>query len=257
MGEVAALGLAEKEAVRVFNPGGQGAYVLTCEHASNFVPAGLARLGLAAAELERHIAWDPGALAVARRLSAALDAPLVEACISRLVIDCNRPLHADDLIPAVSESTAIPGNQQLSAEVREARVAQVWKPFHERVDAVLRDRISAGRPSRLVSIHSFTPVYKGKPRPWQVGIIHDEDDRLARPLLRALAGVPGLNVGDNQPYSPTDLVYFTLERHARPRDLPCAMIEIRNDEVADEAAQQRWAELLSALLAQISIEQKS
>src|SRR5690606_21528327 len=106
---------------------------------------------------------------------------------------------------------------------------------------------------RLVSVHSFTPVYKGAWRPWQVGIIHDEDVRLSGPLIEGLRGVKGLTVGDNEPYSPADRVYFTLERHARTRGLPCAMIEIRNDQIADGAGHRKWSELLTALLSGIEI----
>lgn len=257
MGEGGALVAGTGEAVRVENPGGRGVYVLSCEHASNFVPSEFNGLGLPEEELLRHIAWDPGALAVARRMAAALDAPLVEACISRLVIDCNRALDAPDLVPPVSETTVIPGNQGLSPEERQARISRCWQPFHETLEAVLKERLAAGLETRLVSIHSFNPVFKGKHRPWHVGVIHDEDSRLARPLISALRGVVGLTVGDNQPYSPADLVYFTLEEHARPRGLPCVMIEIRNDELMQEAGQKKWAELLSALLSQIRIEGKA
>ncbi len=109
--------------------------------------------------------------------------------------------------------------------------------------------------TRLVSVHTFTPVYNGVNRPWQVGIIHDDDTRLALPLIKALEAVPGVKVGGNVPYTPADRVYFTLERHARSRNLPCAMIEIRNDQVAEAAGQRKWAELLATLLAEIRIEE--
>lgn len=242
-----------QDSVRLTNGGGRGIYVLTCDHASNFMPPEFDHLGLPPAEFDRHIAWDPGALGVARGMAEALDATLIETCISRLVLDCNRPLDAPDLILPVSETTSIPGNQDLSREEREARIARCWQPFHNMVDAVIEERLARGLETRLVSIHSFNPIYKGIDRPWQVGVIHDDDTRLAQPLISALSHVVGLNVGDNQPYSPADRVYFTLERHARSRGLPCAMIEIRNDEIADAAGEQKWAELLSALLAQIRI----
>lgn len=253
MGEAVRTGVATQDSVRVSNRGGSGAYVLTCDHASNFMPPEYGALGLSEAELARHIAWDPGALAVARRMAEAMDATLVETCISRLVLDCNRPLDAPDLVPPVSETTPIPGNQQLTPQERQARVDRCWKPFHDTVDAVVRERLARGQETRLVSVHSFNPVYKGVSRPWQIGIIHDEDTRLARPLIASLEAVAGLSVAANQPYSPADLVYFTLERHARSRGLPCAMIEIRNDEVADAAGQRKWAQLLAALLSRIEI----
>lgn len=241
--------LASPEAVRVTNPGGSSSFVLTCDHASNFLPAEFGTLGLAAGELSRHIAWDPGALPVARRMAEALDATLVESCVSRLVIDCNRPLDAPDLISPVSETTEIPGNATLSPQQRAARIALSWQPFHDTVANIVDKRLARGLETRLVSIHSFTPVYKGKSRPWHIGIIHDEDRRLAAPFIAALQRLAGVNVGVNEPYSPADRVYFTLERHARSRGLPCAMIEIRNDEIADEAGQRKWAARLSTILA--------
>jgi predicted N-formylglutamate amidohydrolase len=242
---------APYEPVRVTNREGRSPVVLVCEHASNFLPAEVGTLGLDRAELVRHIAWDPGALPVAERMAETLDAVLIQSLVSRLAIDCNRPLDAPDLIPAVSETTAIPGNTGLSDSVRNRRIALSWKPFHAAVEAVIAERLARGRETRLVSIHSFTPVYRGKSRPWQIGVIHDEDTRLASPLIDALRKLKGVNVGVNQPYSPADRVYFTLERHARSRGLPCAMIEIRNDEISDEAGQRKWGDLLTGIFSDL------
>ncbi|MDQ6432452.1 N-formylglutamate amidohydrolase [Mesorhizobium sp. LHD-90] len=247
MGQASATA-APRQPVDVFNGGGRGRIVLACDHASNFIPADYGTLGLEAAELERHIAWDPGALPVARRMAELLDAPMVASCISRLVIDCNRPVDAPDLIPETSETTKIPGNADLDAAERRRRIAVAHQPFHAAIDALLDRRERAGLESWLVSVHSFTPVYKGMPRPWEIGIIHDEDERLAAPFIERLRAVPGLTVGVNEPYSPADRVYYTLERHARARGLPCAMIEIRNDEVNDERKQRKWAKMLSGIL---------
>jgi predicted N-formylglutamate amidohydrolase len=249
--------LASSDTVRVTNPGGSSPFVLTCDHASNFLPAEFGTLGLAADDLSRHIAWDPGALPVARRMAEALDATLVETCISRLVIDCNRPLDAPDLIlsVSVSEKTVVPANQRLSADEREARVALAWRPFHDTIQKTIEDRLAVGRETRLVSIHSFTPIFMGKNRPWHIGIIHDEDRRLASPLISALKRLAGVIVGVNEPYSPADRVYFTLERHARSRGLPCAMIEIRNDEIAGETGQRKWADLLTGIFSDLEPEE--
>jgi predicted N-formylglutamate amidohydrolase len=243
--------LASPEAVRVTNPGGSSPFVLTCDHATNFLPPEFGTLGLAAEELSRHIAWDPGALPVARRMAEALDAVLVETRISRLVIDCNRPLDAPDLISAISETTSVPGNAGLTERQRAARIALSWQPFHDAVEQIVDKRLARGVETRLVSVHSFTPVYKGKSRPWHIGIIHDEDRRLASPLIAALKRLAGINVGSNEPYSPADRVYFTLERHARSRGLACAMIEIRNDEISDEAGQRKWADLLTGIFSDL------
>jgi predicted N-formylglutamate amidohydrolase len=241
-------------AVEVINGAGRGRIVLACDHASNYLPTEFGTLGLDAGELQRHIAWDPGALPVAMEMARLLDAPLVASCISRLVIDCNRPVEAHDLIPELSESTVIPGNSNLGSAERRRRIAFAHEPFHAEIDTLLNHREADDRESWLVSVHSYTPVYRGVPRPWEIGIIHDDDTRVAAPLIAGLRAVPGLTVGVNQPYSPADRVYYTLERHARARGLPCAMIEIRNDEIQDERSQRKWAELLAGILSDLAPE---
>jgi predicted N-formylglutamate amidohydrolase len=245
---------ASTNPVRITNREGGSPFVFICDHASNFLPAQFGTLGLDRSDLQRHIAWDPGAQPVAQQLARALDAVLVESCVSRLVIDCNRPLDAPDLISPVSETTAIPGNADLADHERAARIALSWQPFHDAIDGVVGERLIAGRETRLVSIHSFTPVYRGKSRPWQIGIIHDDDRRIAAPLIAALKALGGVAVGVNEPYSPADRVYFTLERHARSRGLPCAMIEIRNDEISDKIGQRKWADLLTGIFSDLKPE---
>lgn len=248
--------LAEQasDAVVVANRHGRSPYVLVCDHASNAMPAEFGFLGLAAEDLQRHIAWDPGAAPVARMMAKALDATLVESRISRLVVDCNRPLDAPDLIPELSETTVVPGNRNLGEEARAGRVALAYDPFHAAIEGVVGERLRAGRETRLVSIHSFTPIYRGISRPWHIGVIHDDDRRLSTPLIAKLQGLEDIVVGVNEPYSPEDRVYFTLERHARSRGLPCVMIEIRNDQIPAEAGQRKWAELLSSVFAELEPE---
>ncbi|RWM11982.1 MAG: N-formylglutamate amidohydrolase [Mesorhizobium sp.] len=248
-------GPAPSETVRVTNPGGSSPFVFTCDHASNYMPAEFGTLGLPVEDLSRHIAWDPGALPVASRMADALDATLVETRVSRLVIDCNRPLDAPDLVPPVSETTVIPGNSDLTDKQCAARIDLAWRPFHDAIAHVIDDRLSRGQETRLVSVHSFTPVYKGKSRPWHIGIIHDDDRRLAAPLISALQRLAGVTVGVNEPYSPADRVYFTLEKHARSRGLACAMIEIRNDEISGETGQRKWADLLTGIFSNLEPEE--
>ena len=234
---------------------GRSPLVIVCDHASNAIPEEYGTLGLDVAELKRHIAWDPGALPVAERMAAALDAVLVQSCVSRLVIDCNRPLDAPDLIPAVSEMTEIPGNRNVGSDERARRIALAHAPFHDAIDAVVAERLQAGQPTQIVSIHSFNPVYKNVRRPWHIGIIHDDDRRLAEPLIDALHAM-NVVVGVNEPYSPADRVYYTLERHARSRGLPCAMIEIRNDEIKNIEQQKEWAVRLAGIFAAMRIDKK-
>jgi len=237
--------------VIVLNGNGKSRWLFICEHASNFIPERFNSLGLNAEALKAHIAWDPGAVEVARHLSSKLDAPLIEATYSRLLIDCNRPLDARDLIPEISETTVIEGNHDLGAIERTARIDLSHRPFHTQIEDVVAERAKRGLPSWIVTIHSFTPIYRSVSRPWQIGIIHDEDDRIAKPLITALAEDKSLNIGINEPYSPADRVYYTLERHARPRNAPCVMIELRNDEIATTETQTQWAARLATILSQI------
>jgi predicted N-formylglutamate amidohydrolase len=238
---------ADTEPVIVENGDGAGGFVIVCEHASNAIPERFAGLGVSGEALESHIAWDPGALSVARHLAERLDAPLIRATVSRLMIDCNRPLDAQDLIVSQADSIAVPGNY-IGEEERRTRVAAIHEPFHAALSRLIEDRLAAGRPTALVSVHSFTPVLLGLARPWAVGVIFGGDRRLADPLIAGLKNDGSLMVGVNEPYSPADRVFYTHERHAEPLNLPSVMIEIRNDLIADQASQRAMAVRLARLL---------
>ena len=236
------------EPVVVENPDGVGPIVVICDHASNRIPAEYASFGFDEDTLQTHIAWDPGALAVARLLSAELDAPLIWPDVSRLVIDCNRAADIESLIVTESEGRPVPANRDLSDEERKRRLDTIHSAYHAAIEACLARRRASHLPTMLIAIHSYTPVFLGKSRPWQVGIVFDEDRRLADHIISGLKADPALTVGINEPYSPADNVYYTVARHARLRDLPAAMIEIRNDEIGDEAGQRRWAARLAKIL---------
>ena len=236
------------EPVVVENPDGSGPFVIVCDHASNRIPEEYASFGFAEEALQTHIAWDPGALPMARLLSARLDAPLVWPDVSRLVIDCNRAPNASSLIIAESEGRPVPANRALSDEQRKRRLDRIHAPYHAAIDTCLSRRLAARLPTALIAMHSFTPVYLGKARPWQVGIVFDDDRRMADVFLSALKADPALTVGINEPYSPADQVYYTVARHAGPRGIPAAMIEIRNDEIGDEAGQRNWAARFAKIL---------
>ncbi len=229
------------------NEEGRSPFVLICEHASRRLPRALGTLGLPAAELERHIAWDIGAERVARLLSRLMDAPLVLQRYSRLAYDCNRPPEAVDAMPEVSELTVIPGNRRLTAQDRLARIEGIYRPFHDGVSRLLDRRAAAGVRSLIVSIHSFTPVYKGKVRSVELGILHDRDASLSAKLIKSF---PNVDVRLNEPYGPKDGVLHTLNLHGFARGLEHAMIEIRNDLVEAERGQDEWAQRLSVPLIQ-------
>ena len=230
------------------NPQGRGPFVILCDHASNRIPDAFQSFGFAEDALQTHIAWDRGALSVARILSAKLDAPLFWPDASRLIIDCNRAPDASSLIVTESEGRPVPANRVLSKEERSRRLDHIHAPYHDAIDSCLDRRRADRRPTALIAIHSFTPVYFGKARPWQVGILFDDDRRLADLLIGGFKSDPALTVGVNEPYSPADGVYYTLRRHAQPQGLPSVMIEIRNDEIGDEASQRSWAEQLADIL---------
>lgn len=220
---------------------GRSNFVIVVDHASARIPRGLDNLGVAASELQRHIAWDIGALAVAQRVSAALDAPLVAQNYSRLVIDCNRDPKVATSIPTISELTEIPGNVALSEADCEARRREIFDPYHARVRALLDERAAAGRPTILVAQHSMTNVYKGSGREMHAAVLYNRDRRFAGLVLDMLRRESGLAVADNQPYFVTDETDYSIPRHGEARGLPHVEIEIRQDLLLDEAGQQDWA----------------
>ena len=227
------------EAARTLGPAGGAPVLLLCEHASNAFPDVVGTLGLDEAVRMSHAAWDPGALALAERLSESLGLPLVHGTVSRLIYDCNRPPEAPDAIPVQSEVHDIPGNRELSEADRARRVALVYDPFTAAVEAA----ISSARPGAIVTIHSFTPVYFGTPREVEIGILYDRDTQLADALLSQDWG--GYKVRGNAPYGPEDGVTHTLKRHAVARGVPNAMFEIRNDLLANPVSREAVFRLIS------------
>lgn len=232
----------------IHNRNGRGTVVLVCEHASNRVPERYQRLGLHEDDLLRHIAWDRGALQVAQACAERLDAPLVHATYSRLLIDLNRPLDADDSIVTRCEDTRIPGNRELAADERRLRQDAIYQPFHHALKQLIDARLARGQTTALLSVHSFTPRYHGVARPWHVGVLAEHDRRLADDLLATFRAEPGLCVGDNQPYAPKQGVYHSMDRHGQQRGLACVMIELRNDLIAHTTTQRAWADHLCAAL---------
>ncbi|HEV7997175.1 MAG TPA: N-formylglutamate amidohydrolase [Stellaceae bacterium] len=238
----------EPDPAALDNEAGGSAFFLTCDHGGRAIPRRLGRLGLPEPETFRHIAWDIGVAAVGRLLSAQLDAALIVQAYSRLVIDCNRDPSVPSSIAEISEDTPIPGNCGLDPAGRTARIEAVFRPYHDRIGAALDRRRALGRPTMLVALHSFTPVYKGVSRPWHVGVLYNRDARLAHPFLGLLRAEGDLTVGDNEPYRVTDQTDYTVPVHGERRGLPYLEIEIRQDLIAEPSGQANWAERLARLL---------
>jgi predicted N-formylglutamate amidohydrolase len=226
----------------------RGRIVLVCEHATNHIPTAWGTLGLDEAQRRAHIAWDPGALGLARGLAALLDAPLVHAQVSRLVYDCNRAPDQTGAMPARSEVHEIPGNAALSADERARRTEAVYLPFHDTLHRLLMRRIAAGLAPVVVTVHSFTPVYFGQPRRVEFGVIHDADPRLAEAILTEARMQTPLRAELNAPYSAADDVTHTLRLQATPYGLPNAMLEVRNDLIATPRTEAAMAETLAPVL---------
>ena len=244
----ALLGADDPPPFDLVNPAGSAPMLMVCDHASHAVPASLHGLGLDESTLRCHIGWDIGAADVTRRLTAMLDAPAVLAGYSRLVIDCNRPPGSNSSIPAVSDGLAIPGNTVVDEAAAAARATACFEPYHAAVDRQLDEMAAAGATPAFISMHSFTPLFDGFERPWHVGLLWDRDDRLAKPLIKALAADPLIHVGNNEPYSGRSPTPYSTPRHAETRRLPHVTVEIRQDLIDTHHGAETWAQRMAAAL---------
>jgi predicted N-formylglutamate amidohydrolase len=240
----------EPPAFTVDNEDGTSPLLIVADHAGKHFPRRLRQLGLSNAECERHIAWDIGIGAVCRLIGKALDAVVVRQNYSRLVIDCNRTPGSETSILAVSELTRVPGNIGLSEHHRLARVREIFQPYHDRIATELDRRREAGRPTALISMHSFTPAFKAMRRPWHVGVLYNRDPRFAQILMELLHREEGLVAGDNEPYSVDDASDYTIPVHGEQRGLHHVALEIRQDLITNEAGQRELTALFARLLPQ-------
>jgi predicted N-formylglutamate amidohydrolase len=233
------------------NAAGRSPFLFTSDHYGRQIPKSLGDLGLPGSELTRHIAWDIGIAGVSDALSRHLDAHLIAQRYSRLVIDCNRPPGAASSIPILSEATTVPGNEGIPREAAEIRRREIFDPYHCRIDEAIEQRLRDKRPTILVSLHSFTPVYAGIARPWHIAALYQRDKTLPPLLLQALRAEGDLVVGDNEPYAVNDATDYTIPVHGESRGLVNTGIEIRQDLIADQSGQQLWAERLARILGAI------
>jgi predicted N-formylglutamate amidohydrolase len=221
--------------------------LILCDHASNAVPPDLEDLGLPETEFQRHIAYDIGAAAVTRSLARRLGAPAILTQFSRLIIDPNRGRDDPTLVMRLSDGAVVPGNARVDDTEVQQRIARFYDPYDRAISDAIHRAMAAGHPPVVVTVHSFTPVWRGWPRPWHVGILWDADDRFAKPVLEGLQAESGLVVGDNEPYDGA-LAGDTIDRHATVRGLANALIEIRQDMSASDEGAEEWAERFARLL---------
>lgn len=220
--------------------------VLVCDHASNAVPADMP-LGVADAHMQDHIAYDIGAAALTRTIAGLMGASAVMAPASRLVIDCNRPLDHPTLIPKTSDGVLIPGNNALTESQRQARITQLYHPFHDQVAGAVKDACDQGATPLVIGVHSFTPSLDGKDRPFDVGLLWNNDPRLAQALIGLFERETDFTIGDNQPYSGKDL-YHTMQVHGADHGLPQTTLEVRNNHLLTSDHVMAWARLLAVML---------
>ncbi|MBC3779742.1 N-formylglutamate amidohydrolase [Pseudomonas sp. SWRI99] len=245
--ESAELGLYTRPVYNLSREQSTTPLILVCEHASRYIPQALNNLGLDDVAAAEHIAWDIGALELAEQLSQQLNATLLSANYSRLLIDLNRPRHAPDSIPTQSEIYQIPGNRELDEATREYRRQKLFKPFHARLQTLIDERIAQGQPVRVVGIHSFTPVYYGQPRPLEIGVLFGQAQAYAQRVLDGL-DKHSLKVAGNQPYRIDPLGDMTVPVHGDARGLDSVLIEVRNDLLRNREDVSRWADYLAPLL---------
>lgn len=235
--------------VTVRNKNSLSPFFMVCDHAGCLIPVNLEYLGLQERDCHRHIAWDIGIKQVGEALSILLDSTFVTQTYSRLVIDCNRGLNNLTLIPEISDGLSITGNNKLSIEQRQERIAEIYEPYHQEIGQLIENRLETNIETIFISLHSFTPEMKdGFKRPWHAGILHDQNNEFSLVFKKILQENYPYPIGDNQPYALTPKNDYTVPTHAYKNNLPYLELEIRQDLITTKDQQQEWAERLSLLL---------
>jgi predicted N-formylglutamate amidohydrolase len=243
------LGCDDPSPVIVTNPGGSSPILFIGDHAGRAIPQSLNGLGLPPEALDLHIAWDIGVAGLGERLAGSLDACFIRQAYSRLVIDCNRQPGAADSAPGSSDGVVIPGNLALGPPDLAARREAIYEPYQARIAEELDRRERLGRPSVLVSLHSFTPVFQGYARPWRFGVLHLRNSALSDRVLALLKRELGTEAGDNEPYA-MDQIDNTIPLHVASRALDYLELETRQDLIADATGQDATAGLITTLLSE-------
>jgi predicted N-formylglutamate amidohydrolase len=248
MANTALLETDEPDPVNLHNLDGASPIFLVCEHAGRRIPSKLGDMGLNEVDRSRHIAWDIGAEGVSMELAKRLDAPLITQTYSRLVCDCNRTTDVESFIPVISETTHIPGNETLSSDDRQARIDEIYRPLHDRIEREIDRRLDRGMPVMFISVHSFTPVFMGEARPMHLGLLYDRDPRLAALVGSVLRADGDLPIVDNEPYALDERRDYTVPHHGENRGIPSLEFEIRQDLIERVEGQAAWGERLADAL---------
>ncbi len=227
----------------VLNPQSERPVLLVCDHSGRAIPRSLNNLGVDGPVMDLHVAWDIGTRDLGALLAARMQTTAVQAVYSRLFVDNNRQLDDRTAFPAVSDGVVIPGNHNLGAEEKDARARSTFWPYHNAISGELARLKSLGQIPALVSLHSFTPVFGSKARPWEIGILWDKDPRIPVPLIEHLTSV-GVHTGDNEPYSGRASADFTVDRHAEEAGFAHVGIEVRQDLISTSEGVRRWADVL-------------
>ena len=245
------LGSKDPAPFSIFNVGGSSNLLFTSDHNGSAIPTKLENLGVPLNELRRHVAYDIGIDAVAHALSARFNATLIVANYSRLVIDCNRHPGSAGSIPSVSDNTVVPGNKNLSDNDIKSREDEIFDAYHSSVGNRISIMRSENKNPILISLHSFTPVISGQFRPWEIGILFKDDERLSAPLINKLREQKDLNIGDNKPYSGSEPAGYTVDHHVEPLNLPSVAAEFRQDLIEFESGAVRWANIFGDALGHV------
>ena len=231
-----------------YNDDAPAPVLVVADHASRHIPEDMHQLGLADWVLERHVAWDIGSDELAWFLAEELNAPLILAGFSRLIIDPNRNPDSRSSVVDISDGIAIPGNMDLNEQQKDHRIKSFFQPYHDRIAKQLAAFAARGIVPAMLAVHTCSPVFDRVVRPWHIGIMWDKDPRIPVPLMQNLASMEGICIGDNEPYSGRHPHDFTIDHHAEAAGLPHAGIEVRQDLVADQEGARKWAGILAKAL---------
>ena len=242
------LGSKDPAPFSIVNADSSSNLLFTSDHNGSAIPTKLKNLGVPLNELRRHVAYDIGIDAVAHALSARFNATLIAANYSRLVIDCNRHPGSAGSIPSVSDNTVVPGNKNLSDDDIKSTEDEIFDAYHSSVGNRISIMRSENKNPILISLHSFTPVIGGQFRPWEIGILFKDDERLSAPLINKLREQKDLNIGDNKPYSGSEPAGYTVDHHVEPLSLPSVAVEFRQDLIEFESGAVRWANIFGDAL---------